>query len=162
MFQWEKSRPWRAQTTIHQEHERRPMTELFRAIVIDPKARTIDVVVTDLTPAHIHELVEATTLDNFLIAEFEGGWDQCWVNDTGLSDEKPIHAFKFCASPLPLAGRCLIIGVDRATRNTCDAFMPLDFVVGEIEWVGLILPEVTMVEESPGHMRNVVTYRRLS
>ena len=130
----------------------------MRAILIDPEARTIVEVETEGRLADIHALVaDKHGLDSGRLAEHEDSWDYGWVDDKGLAAEECIHAFKW--SIRPTAGRCLVIGVDKETRDSCDARMPLDFAREHVTWLGLIKPEVTWVVEG-NTVRAVVTYQR--
>ena len=134
---------------------------LYRAIVIDPEKKFIDVIVTDGSLSHMKAMIGAASLDSFRVADFEDeSWDYGWVNDTGLADGKPIHAFLFSSRKDPVAGRCLLLGVDKETRDTTDAKFPLDVLRANITWLGLILPEVTW-DENDGVIHAIVTYARV-
>ena len=133
----------------------------MRAILIDPEAQTMVEIETEGKLADIHALVaDKDGLDQFRIADHGLSWDYGWVDDKGLVEGEPIFAFKLAINPSPIAGRCLVIGVDRESRDNCDARFPLDDLRREITWLGLIKPEVTWVEQ-PGGVRAVVTYERV-
>lgn len=136
------------------------MNHLFRAVVIDPEKQTIDVVVTTGTLDEIHRLLNAKTLDSFRIADYENSWDYGWVDDGGLSRGEPIPAFLFQGSRDPIGGRCLLIGVDKETRETCDAKFDLRILREVVEWLGVIKPEVVW-DETPNGNRAIVTYSRV-
>jgi hypothetical protein len=118
------------------------MTKLYRAILIDPKRQTVDVVVTKGTHEDTCGWVGAGSLDNFRIANHPKSFDYGWVDDTGLSRGQPVYAFKFDVGGDPIAGACLLIGANKETGATTDAAIPLDFVREHIVWLGLIIPEV--------------------
>jgi hypothetical protein len=132
---------------------------MTRVVLIDPEARSIKQLTID-KPLHIvgEELLKTDKFDlSTRIAEFEESWDYLMVDDTGLSRAEPIHAFKFAIRKDPIAGPCLIYGVDKESRDTVDAKMEVDFLRnGAVEWLGLIKPEVTWVGT-----RAVVTYSRV-
>lgn len=135
----------------------------YRAILIEPEARSISELSSDLTLASIHRLVGAEVLDHFRIAQFDedlGGFDYGWVDERGLADGKPIHAFLLSSlNRDPIAGRCLIVGTDRCGQ-TCSARLPIPFLRAEVAWLGLILPEVVWDHTERGS-RAIVTYSRV-
>ena len=136
------------------------MTKLFRAILIDPKRQTVDVVVTKGTHEDTRALVGASSLDNFRIAAHPESFDYGWVDDLGLSRGEPVYAFKFNIRPdNPIAGRCLLIGADKETGATADAKFPLDVLRESIVWLGRIIPEVFWEETEQG-ARAIITYAR--
>src|SRR5258707_2072072 len=121
------------------------MTEkTFRAILIDPERSTIEETRTRCRLEDMRALVrDKDGLDSFRLAEHETSWDYGWVDDKGLANGAPVHAFKFDNRPDPLAGRCLIIGVDMKSRDNCDATITMTFLRARIQWLGLIKPDVT-------------------
>jgi len=134
---------------------------MLRAVLINPEMRTITEAQTRGRLDDIHALVQDKDgLDSFRLAEYETSWDYGWADDMGLANGAPIHAFKFDIRPDPIAGRCLIIGLDEQSRDECDALVSVDFLRKHITWLGLIKPEVTWVEEANG-ARAVVTYERV-
>jgi hypothetical protein len=134
--------------------------ETFRALIIDPEPCTIEEIQTPGTLHDFKRLVGRDELDSFRLAEHGDSFDYCWIYDKGLVDGAPIYAFKFNLRPDPVAGRCLIIGVDKESRDNCDAAMAVDFLQQfAVIWLGLIKPEVTWVAEEHG-ARAVVTYSR--
>lgn len=140
------------------------MTEKFyRAILIDPKKCAIDVFVirddVSILP-ELHQRIGAETLDNFRIADHETSFDSGWVDDGGLKRGEPIHAFLLLGNRAPIAGRCVLIGVDKESRDTCDAKFPLDVLRDAVTWLGLIKPEVTWDHQGPVQ-RAIVTYSRV-
>ena len=137
------------------------MTEkIFRVVVIDPSAQTVEEAQWDGSLNDLHTLVGAPVLDNFRLADHEGSWDYGWCDDGGLSRGQPIHAFLFSIRKDPIAGRCLIIGVNKDTRDNCDAKFPLRVLRESIRWLGLIRPEVTWDKTETGS-RAIVTYARV-
>lgn len=135
------------------------MTKLYRAILIDPKRQTVDVVVATGTHEDTCGWVGASSLDNFRIADHPESFDYGWVDDIGLTRGQPIYAFKFDVGGDPIAGRCLLAGADKETGAMTDAAMPLDFLRNHIVWLGLIVPEVFWEETEHGS-RAIVTYAR--
>jgi hypothetical protein len=69
-----------------------------------------------------------------------------------------VHAFKLPVQPAPYAGKAIIIGADDRGL-TREPFIPIEMLMRDVEWLGVIVPEVTWVEEANG-MRAVVTYAR--
>ena len=133
----------------------------FRAIVIDPEKQTIEMVETTGSHTETLALVGASGLDHFRIAEHPTSFDYGWVDDTGLTGGKPVHAFLFdIRSKEPIAGRCVFIGVDNETGKTIDARTPVEFLREHIEWLGPILPEVFWEHTDTG-ARAIVTYARV-
>jgi hypothetical protein len=82
-----------------------------------------------------------------------------WVDDDGLMGGKPVHAFLLPISKDPIAGRCVMLGADRHGM-TCSARIPVVILQRDIEWLGLILPEVTWEHTASGS-RAIVTYSRV-
>jgi hypothetical protein len=140
------------------------MTErTHRAIVIDPERRTITEVQLPDTLAAIRALIPRADdegLDRFMLADHGESWDEGWVRDCGLANGEPVHAIKFLGWHDPHAGIVVIVGVDKETRQTCDARFPLTTLLGVVDWLGLIKADVTWVEEEDGS-RAVITYERV-
>jgi hypothetical protein len=137
--------------------------KLYRAILIDPESRTVEVFVIRDDKSllgDLHARIGAETLDHFIIADHETSWDQGWVEDGGLQRGQPIHGFLFEGSKDPIAGRCVLIGVDKDGRDACDARFPLDALKRCITWLGLIKPDVTW-DEHEGALRAIVLYERV-
>lgn len=140
------------------------MAKVFRAILIDPERRNVTVVETTGSHTETCHLVQAKGLDHFRIANHDKSWDYGWVDEQGLGRGHPIHAFKFSNGPDPKAGRCLIVGCDRETGDTVDVGMSRVFIRDHIEWLGLILPEVTWDEtevDGNKYSRANITYSRV-
>jgi hypothetical protein len=136
------------------------MSKTYRAILIDPEARSIRELQSDCSLDSIHELVGAETLDHGRLAvRDDGGFDYGWVDDDGLISGKPVHAFLLPIGNSPIAGRCLIIGSDRH-GETCGCRLPLAALFRDVTWLGLILPEVTWDHTERGS-RAIVTYSRV-
>ena len=132
----------------------------YRSIIIDPEKRIVEVVPTTASLEEIHTLVNAKTLDHFRIAEFDKTFDYGWVDDGGLSRGEPIYAFLFSIRKDPIAGRCLLLGVDKDERGTVDAGFNIDILKESIEWLGLIKPEVTWDHQENSDVA-IVTYSRV-
>ena len=136
------------------------MPKTYRAVLIDPAARIICDMESDCALDSIHEHVKAGTLDSFGMALYDdGGRDIGWIDDGGLSRNKPIHGFLLPINKDPFAGCCFIIGADRR-GETCGARMPLGVLERDIRWLGLIVPEVTWDRTDTGS-RAIVTYQRV-
>ena len=136
------------------------MSKTHRVILIDPALCRITVVDSSATLIAIHALIGTESLDHFTIAAFEGhGFDVGWVDDHGLDGGQPVYAFVLPIAKDPIAGRCVIVGSD-SRGETCSARFPLDVLRREVEWLGLILPEVTWDHSERG-MRAIVTYSRV-
>ena len=136
------------------------MSKTFRVILIDPALCRITVLDSSATLAAIHALIGAESLDHFTIAAFEGhGFDVGWVDDHGLDAGQPVYAFLLPIAKDPIGGRCVIVGADRH-GETCSARFPLDMLRRDVEWLGLILPEVTWDHTDEGS-RAIVTYSRV-
>lgn len=134
--------------------------KLYRAILIDPDARSIMELQSDLSLTSIHELIGAETLDQFGLASFEGGYkDFGWIDDGGLSRGLPIHAFLLPTAKDPIAGKCLIVGANEL-GETCGCRMPIEILRQDVTWLGPILPEVHWEHTDIGS-RAIVTYERV-
>jgi hypothetical protein len=133
--------------------------KLFRAVLIDPELRSINAIETSATLEAIHELVGKPGLDSFAVADHETSFDHGWVDDMGLRSG-PVYAFLPGNRGDPIAGRCLILGVDKETRDTTDALIPVEFLRDHIEWLGQIVPEVFW-DETDNEVRAIVTYARV-
>ena len=129
-----------------------------RAVLIDPELRSIVVLQIDVTLDAIHEQI-GPNLDSFALAEFDYSFDHAWVDDMGLTNG-PVYAFLLSNRHDPIAGRCLIVGVDRETRDRANALIPIGFLRANIEWLGKIKPEVTWDQNGPV-TRSIVTYSKV-
>jgi hypothetical protein len=134
--------------------------KLYRAILIDPELRSIKAIETSATLEAIHELVGKPGLDSFALADHERSSDHGWVDDMGLANGEPVYAFLPDNRRDPIAGRCLILGVDKETRDTTDALIPVEFLRDHIQWLDQIVPEVFWDETEHGS-RAIVTYARV-
>ena len=134
---------------------------LYRVILIDPAARTIEEAQNTCALDEIRRLVGVSGLDHFTLADHGDSWDYGWCDEYGLSREQPVHAFLFAHATDPIAGRCVLVGVRKAGGMTCDVRFPLNLLHQEISWLGPIVPKVTWVE-SDEELRSVVTFQRLS
>ena len=135
--------------------------KLYRVVLIDPEARLIRELESECSLDNIHELVGSDSIDSFGIAIYDndGGRDMGWVDDDGLKDAKPVHAFMLPTGKDPIAGRCLIIGAN-VRGETASARFPLPLLRQDVTWLGLILPEVVW-DETPKGRRAIVTYSRV-
>ena len=134
--------------------------KVYRAILIDPEKRSIETIASACTHEAVRELINAAALDHFRIADHGSSWDYGWIDDGGLSRGMPVHAFKFDIRRDPLAGRCVLVGVDKEGGDTVDAKFQIDILRANIEWLGVILPEVTWDETERGN-RAIVTYSKV-
>lgn len=135
--------------------------KLYRAIVVDPATRTIEEVQSTGSHSETLELVGAKGLDHFRLADHDGSWDYGWVDEWGLTVERPVPAFLFSIRPDPIVGRCVIFGVQKEGGANCDAKFPLAVLRQEITWLGLIVPKVDWVAMEKG-ARAVVSFKRVS
>ena len=132
------------------------MAKAYRAILIDPEFLTVDVRDVDGTSAMMSHLVGAQALDHFRLADHGDVLDYGWVSSDGLLRCEPVPAFKFRGWSHPLAGRCLILGAARRTGSTVSAKITVNFLKDNIDWLGLIVPEVTLARTEMG-FRTIVT-----
>jgi hypothetical protein len=137
------------------------MSKTYRAIMIDPDARSVTEINWDGSHDTMHELIGADTLDHFTMAMWEEDrhTDHGWVDDDGLKAGKPIQAFLLPLSKDPIAGKCLIVGADER-GETADARLPLRLLLQDATWLGTILPEVHWEHTAQGS-RAIVLYERL-
>ncbi len=138
---------------------------MYRALLIDPEHYVITVEETDGTIASIQPLIGARCVEMFRIAEHRYSYDYCWVDEFGMADNKPVHAFKYRGHGGPVAGKCLLVGAEKQTGEPTDAKFDIRILRANVEWLGLILPEVVwdVTEEEPfgATMRSIVTYARV-
>jgi len=133
---------------------------MYRTIVIDPAARTVDEVESEGHRDATARLVAADHLDYFRLAEHPRSWDYGYCDERGLARQRPIHAFLFSIRPDPIAGRCALHGVKKDTGSICDCTFPLDVIRWEITWLGLVLPRVEWIDTPNGSVA-VVSYTAL-
>lgn len=132
----------------------------YRAILIDPAARTVSEIESDCSLDAIHQLVGAEVLGNFGLAIHpDRSRDMGWVDDGGLSNGLPVYAFLLPTAKDPIAGRCLIIGSDER-GETSDSKFPIELLRQDVTWLGKILPEVHWDHTEVGS-RAIVTYSRI-
>jgi hypothetical protein len=84
--------------------------------------------------------------------------DILWVYEFGLKNGEPIHAFKLPVQHAPYAGKAVIVGADSEGRTRAP-FIPIELLMRDVEWLGVIVPEVQWVEDDRG-AHAVVTYSR--
>ena len=129
----------------------------MRAYLIDPERQTVTL--TSISDRTFHH--EARTLigaDDLDYAPIGYKFDTIWVWGRGLISGNPIHAFKLPTSHDPFAGRAIVIGANQIGKTT-PPNIPLECLRSAIVWLGIIVPEVTPVNEENG-VRMVVTYSR--
>lgn len=138
------------------------MAKKLRALLIDPDQCRVDV--HDIDPSTVattsYELLRCTAMEHFRLADHGTSWDYGWVDEEGMVRGEPIAAFFFSKRSDPVAGRCLILGVDKNTGDTVDAKFPVDVLRDSIEWLGIIKPEVTW-DHQGDVSRAIVTYSRV-
>ena len=136
------------------------MSKMYRVILIDPELRDIRELESDCSLDNMHKLIGADTLDSFGLAiHADRSRDMGWVDDNGLSGDKPVHAFLLPTSKDPIPGRCLIIGANER-GETRGAQIPIELLRQDVTWLGKILPEVTWDHTAQGS-RAIVTYSRV-
>ena len=131
----------------------------MKAILIDPERRTVEPIELPDNDIAIGEemqrIIGCSGLDYGLIDDMR---DTIWVDEFGLKRGKPIHAFKLPVQHDPYAGKAVILGADDMGA-TCAPYIPIDLLRQDIEWLGVIVPEVEWIKEERGG-RAVVTYSR--
>lgn len=132
----------------------------FRSVLIDPARCTVEVHNTTGSHEDTVRLLGCGALDHLRMADHGDSWDYGWVDDAGLKRGLPIDAFLFMRGPDPIAGRCLLVGVDKKTGAATDAKFPVEVLRGCIEWLGQIVPEVTW-DEKENVTTAIVTYARV-
>lgn len=95
----------------------------MRAILIDPFTRDITEVEYTGDIGCIYEHIQANCFD---AARFDNKGDAVYVDDEGLLKE-PTHFFQIAGYPQPLAGRGLVLGVDREGESVSPT-VSLDWV----------------------------------
>lgn len=131
----------------------------MRAILIDPELRQIREIEVEDKLSAFKEALGLPEIGGFGLAQYDDGFDYGWVDDMGLARGLPVYAFKFMhAASQPIAGKCLIVGVDLEGENR-DVRAPLSFFLRETVWLDRIVPEVTIVSEG-NTTRMIVTYKR--
>ena len=130
----------------------------IRGVLIDPRNRQIKEIRIRSTDVlkDIQRHISYQPMNSFRIAEFDESHDYGWVYDMGISNGKPIHAFKLSGRSNPIAGNCVIIGAD-LRGETMEAKIPLDFLIENVQWLGVITPKLVWEKTSDG-IRGVVTY----
>jgi hypothetical protein len=130
--------------------------------LIDPSLQRVSLIKLE-TPvvATMERLIgDEYGMDHAIISEVE---DMIWVAGGGLLQQKPIYAFRLPVQRDPFAGKAIIIGGDDQHKP----IIPIDVIKQDIEWLGLIIPTVTVISEEVELMgrktiwhRTVVTYER--
>ena len=130
----------------------------MRAILIDPKLQLVTEIALPNDEREMNTAMRSVIgcdgMDHAMIDDLR---DSLWVDDGGLNRGEPVFAFRL-AYPTPFAGKGIIVGADEYGRTRAP-LIPIDFLRAKITWVGLIVPEVSWVDE-PGGVRAVVTYSR--
>jgi hypothetical protein len=132
-----------------------------RAYLIDPSLQRVSVIQIQPTAHALIELIgDEYGMDHAIISEVG---DMIWVAGGSLLLQKPIYAFRLPIQREPFAGKAIITGGDDYDEPS----IPIDVVKQDIEWLGLIVPTVTVVTEeiefagrTAIRHRSVVTYER--
>lgn len=130
----------------------------MKAYLIDPEARTVrPIELPDKDKNMLDEMrrIVGGDMDHGPISDEH---DSIWVYEFGLKRGEPVYAFKLPVQHEPYAGRAIIIGADDRGL-TRPPFIPIDVLMRDIEWLGVIVPEVTWLEDERG-ARAVVSYSR--
>jgi hypothetical protein len=130
--------------------------------LIDPSLQRVSLIELE-TPvvATIERLIGDTYgIDHAIISDVD---DMIWVAGGSLLAQKPVYAFRLPTQRDPFAGKAIIIGGDDQHKP----IIPIDVVKQDIEWLGLIIPTVTVINEETElfgrkaiRHRAVVTYER--
>jgi hypothetical protein len=133
----------------------------MNAYLIDPRTQRIEIVDLGLDDDEMRErmrrMIGAEWLDYQTISTRR---DSLWVEEMPIRRGVPVWAFKLPLRHEPYGGRAIVIGADEIGAS-CAPAIPLDVLRRDIDWLGLIVPEVTWVTEPDG-ARAVITYRRAS
>jgi hypothetical protein len=133
----------------------------MNAYLIDPRTQRIEIVDLGLDDDGMRERMRRMIGAEWLAYQrISTKQDSLWIDDMGLTRRVPVWAFKLPLQHEPYGGRAIIIGANEMGDSFAPA-IPLDVLRRDIEWLGLIVPEVTWVTEPDG-ARAVVTYRRSS
>jgi hypothetical protein len=131
----------------------------MKAILIDPERRSVAWInLPNADQDSRAAMQEIIGCDGFDYAVLDDLRDSIWVDEFGLTRGEAIYAFKLPVQPDPYAGKAIVIGATE-TGATCAPQIPIEVLRADITWLGLIVPEVTLVQEAHG-VRAVVTYRR--
>jgi hypothetical protein len=133
-----------------------------RGYLIDPRLQRVSVIeLEEPVVATMTRLIgDQYGMDHAIISELG---DMIWVAGGSLLEQKPIYAFRLPVQHEPFAGSAIIIGGDDHHKPS----LPIDVVKQDIEWLGLIIPTITYINEEiefAGRKairhRAVVTYER--
>jgi hypothetical protein len=133
-----------------------------RAYLIDPSLPRVSLIELETPVVTTMERLigDEYGMDHALISE---RGDMIWVAGGSLLLQKPIYAFRLPIQHEPFAGKAIITGGDDYDEPS----IPIDVVKKDIEWLGLIVPTVTYVNEeiefagrTAIRHRAVVTYER--
>jgi hypothetical protein len=133
-----------------------------RGYLIDPSLQRVSLISLE---APVVATIERLIGDDYGIdhATISDVGDMIWVAGGSLLAQKPVYAFRLPTQRDPFAGKAIIIGGD----DQHAPFIPIATVQADIEWLGLIVPTITYVNEEiefAGRKairhRTVVTYER--
>jgi hypothetical protein len=136
------------------------------AILIDPDRRTINYFDLPREPsAHRAEMLRIVGggMDYAVLSDMK---DTLWAYEFGLIEHKPVYAFKLPVLHDPCVGKAVVLGEtdDGSMRRPC---IPIELLRRDVEWLGLIVPQVDWIEEQiemhgkPAVQRRaIVTYSR--
>lgn len=132
----------------------------MRAYLIDPELQRVSTVELDGKNDserldHMRRLIGCGSMDHMMISDEH---DEVWLDDRGLSRGQPVYAFRLRIIKDPCAGKGIVIGANDEGVTRAPYF-PLDLLVREIVWLGVIVPQVDWVEDG-NTVRAVVTYSR--
>jgi hypothetical protein len=128
----------------------------MKAYLIDPEARVVrSIELPEKNMLDEMRRIVGGAMDHGLISDEH---DTIWVDEFGLKRGEPVHAFKLTCNRDPYAGRAIIIGADD-NGLTRPPFIPIEFLMHDVEWLGVIVPEVVWLKDARG-ARAVVTYSR--
>jgi hypothetical protein len=140
----------------HRFHE--DTSGIIKAYLIDPEARTVRTIdLPDLKMLDAMRRILGGNMDHQTISDMH---DTLWVEEFGLKRGEPIHAFKLPAiQPTPYAGKAIIIGADDEGRTRAP-YIPIEILMRDVEWLGVIVPAVDWVVTDERGAHAVVTYSR--
>jgi len=120
----------------------------MKAILIDPEIREVKYVYLPREERFArHAMCEIIGCNGMDYAAVSDMHDSIWVDEHGLLRMQPIHAFKLSIQADPFAGKAIIVGADHNTGASKTPYVPIDMIQRDVQWLGLILPEVTTVQE---------------
>jgi hypothetical protein len=128
----------------------------MKAYLIDPEARTVTAIyLPEKNMLDAMRAIVGGDMDHQTISDEH---DTLWVYEFSLKRGEPVHAFKLPIQHEPYAGSAIVIGADDEGRTRAP-FIPIEFLMRDVEWLGVIVPEVEWINDERG-VRAVVTYSR--